>query len=38
MAARQRWMIQLVSPPELFVLARIVMVPRVTLAFVATVE
>jgi hypothetical protein len=31
-------MILLVSLPELFVLARIVMVPPVTLAFMATVD
>ena len=38
MAARQRCVILLVSLPVLFVLARIVMVPCATLAFVATVR
>jgi len=38
MADRQRWMILLVSLPELFVPARIVMVPPVTLAFMATAD
>ena len=38
MSARQRWRILLDSLPESFVLARIVMAPCATLAFVATVR